>query len=155
MEDVLDFCALVLTILMSLVVGVWFCCSIAESIVKMRRQHKNLRYKALLRKNERLQSHLAEAVEENVRLRKRFRYKALLRENEHLKSLLADASQENVRLKKYHTEIRDRKVNTVSGTLRNGTRRHAREVPHRGIRAGERESSAEGIRRVAQTSELL
>src|SRR5919202_784351 len=125
MEDVLGFCALVLTILMSLVVGVWFCCSIAESIVKMRRQHKNLRYKALLRKNE------------------------------HLKSLLADAAQENVRLKKYHTEIRDRKVNTVSGTLRNGTRRHAREVPHRGIRAGERESSAEGIRRVAQTSELL
>ena len=150
MEDVLAVCALVLAILMSLVIGVWFCCSTAESIVKMRRQHKKLRYKALLRKNERQKSLLVEAAQENARLRKRFRYKALLRENEHLKGLLADAAQENVRLKRYHTEIIDRKINTVSGMLHNRTRRHAREVPRRGIRAVE--GSAEGIRRAAQTS---
>ncbi len=103
MEDVLGFCALVLTILMSLVLAVWFCCSIVKSIVKVRRRHKNLRYKALLRENERL------------------------------KSLLVEAAEENVRLKRYHTEIIRRKINGVSGTLRNGTRRHARELPPGGI----------------------
>jgi Na+-transporting methylmalonyl-CoA/oxaloacetate decarboxylase gamma subunit len=133
MEDVLGFCALVLTILMSLAIAVWFCCSIVESIVKMRRRHKKLRYKALLRDNKRLKSRLVEAVEEHVRLRKRFRYKALLRENERLKSLLAEAAEENVHLKRYHAEIIRRKINGVSGTLRNGTRRHARELPPGGI----------------------
>jgi hypothetical protein len=103
MEDVLGFCALVLTILMSLAIAVWFCCSIGESIVKMRRRHKKLRHKALLRENERL------------------------------KSLLAEAAEENVHLKRYHAEIIRRKINGVSGTPRNGTRRHTRELPPGGI----------------------
>lgn len=69
-EDVLGFCALVVTMLMSLGIVVWFSCSIADSLLKMSQRHKRLRYKALLRENERLKSCLANVEEENVRLRR-------------------------------------------------------------------------------------
>jgi hypothetical protein len=82
MEEVLGFCAAVLTILMSLAIAVWFCCSIAESLVKMRRRHKKRRYKALLRENERLKSFLADAAEENARLRKRYHTEIIRRKTD-------------------------------------------------------------------------
>jgi hypothetical protein len=69
MEDLLGFYALVLTMLMSLAIIVWFCCSIADSLLKMRQRHKKLKYKALLRENQRLKSLLADTAREH-RLRK-------------------------------------------------------------------------------------
>jgi hypothetical protein len=72
MEDVLGSYALVLTMLMSLAIVVWFCCSIADSLLKMRKmrqRHKRLKYKALMRENQRLKSLLADTVREQ-RLRK-------------------------------------------------------------------------------------
>ena len=69
-EDVLGFCALVLTMLMSLGIVLWFSCSIADSIIMMRQRHKKIRYKVLLRENERLKSSLAKVEEENFRLRR-------------------------------------------------------------------------------------
>lgn len=69
-EDVLGFCALVLTMLMSLGIVVWFSLCIMNSILKMKQRHKRLRYKTLLRENERLKSFLVEVEEENLRLRK-------------------------------------------------------------------------------------
>ncbi len=69
MEDVLGSYALVLTMLMSLAVVVWFCCSIAISLLKMRQRHKKSRYKALLRENQRLQRLLTDTAREH-RLRK-------------------------------------------------------------------------------------
>ena len=71
MESVLGFCALVLTMVMLLGVVVWFCGSIAENIMKMRRQPKNSKYNALLRENERLEGLLAVVVKENPHLRAR------------------------------------------------------------------------------------
>ncbi len=73
MEDVLGFFALVLTMLMTLSVVVWFCCSIVGSVVKTRRRLENSRYNALLRENKRLKSFLTEAEEENSHLRSRLR----------------------------------------------------------------------------------
>ncbi len=78
MEDILGFCALLLTVLMMLGVSVWFCCSIVESIIKMRQRHRKLRYKALLRENERLKSLLADTAQEH-RLRKIHRAEAIRR----------------------------------------------------------------------------
>jgi hypothetical protein len=69
-EDVLGFCALVLTMLMSLGIVVWFSLCIMNSILKMKQRHKRLRYTTLLRENERLKSFLADVEEENLRLRK-------------------------------------------------------------------------------------
>src|SRR3954470_19414185 len=69
-EDVLGFCALVLTMLMSLGIVVWFSCCIMNSILRMKQRHRRLRFKALFRENERLKSLLADAEEENLRLRK-------------------------------------------------------------------------------------
>ncbi len=69
MEDVLGSYALVLTMLMSLVIVVWFCCSIAASLLNMRQRHKRLKYKALMRENQRLKSLLADTAREH-RLRK-------------------------------------------------------------------------------------
>jgi hypothetical protein len=69
MEDVLGTYALVLTILMSLAIIVWFCCSIVDSLLKMRQRHKKLKYKALLRENQRLKSLLEDTAREH-RLRK-------------------------------------------------------------------------------------
>lgn len=85
MEEVLGSYALVLTMLMSLAIVVWFCWSIADSLLKMRHRHKTLRYKALIRENERLKSSLADVEEENLRLRK-----------------------------SYYTEVTRRKSNTIS-----------------------------------------
>jgi hypothetical protein len=45
MEDVLGFCALVMTVLMALMLYVWFCCSIVESFIKMHRGLKRAGYK--------------------------------------------------------------------------------------------------------------
>jgi hypothetical protein len=69
-EDMLGFCALVLTMLMSLGIVLWFSCCIINSILKMKQRHRRLRYKALLRENERLKSFLADVEEENLRLRR-------------------------------------------------------------------------------------
>lgn len=69
MEHVLGSYALVLTMLMSLAIVVWFCCSIAASLLKMRQRHKRLKYKALMRENQRLKSLLADSAREH-RLRK-------------------------------------------------------------------------------------
>ncbi len=65
MEDVLGFCALVLTVLMMLGLIGWFCCSIVESLMKIRRGLKKPRYRTLLRENERLKSILADTVQEH------------------------------------------------------------------------------------------
>ena len=64
MEDVLGSCALVLTMLMSLMIIVWFCCSTAASLLKMWQRYKKLKYKALLRENQRLKSLLTETARE-------------------------------------------------------------------------------------------
>ena len=65
MEEVLGFFALVLTMLMSLGIVVWFSCSIADKLIKMSQRHKRLRYKALMRENERLKRLLADAAKEH------------------------------------------------------------------------------------------
>ena len=69
MEDVLGSYLLLLMLLLSLAVVVWFCCSIVVTFLKMRQGQKNLRYKALLRENQRLRSLLADTTKEH-RLRK-------------------------------------------------------------------------------------
>jgi hypothetical protein len=69
MEDALGYGASVLTMLGLLSVAVWFCCTIAESLVKTRRRLKSSRYNALLKENERLRSFLADAEKENAGLR--------------------------------------------------------------------------------------
>ena len=68
MEEILGFCALVLTMVGLVGLIVWFCCSIVERIVRMRRRLKSSRYDALLKENRRLKSFLAD-VEEVSRLR--------------------------------------------------------------------------------------
>ena len=65
MEEMLGSYALVSTMLMSLAIVVWFSCSIAISLAKVRQQHKNLRYKDLLRENRRLRSLLADPANEH------------------------------------------------------------------------------------------
>jgi len=80
MEDVLGSYALVLTMLMSLAIVVWFSWSIAISLVKMRQRHRKLRYKALLRENQRLRSLLADTAKEH-RLRKVHRTEAIRRKS--------------------------------------------------------------------------
>jgi cell division protein YceG involved in septum cleavage len=69
MEDVLSSYVLILTMLMSLAIIGWFCCSIVDSLLKMRQQHKKLKYKVLLRENQRLKRLLADTAREH-RLRK-------------------------------------------------------------------------------------
>jgi hypothetical protein len=80
MEEVLGICALALTMLMSLGIVVWFCCSIAQSILKMSQRHRKLRYKALLRENQRLKSLLADTAKEH-HLRKVHRTEVLRRKS--------------------------------------------------------------------------
>jgi hypothetical protein len=65
MEEVLGFCALVLTMLMMLGITVWFCCSAVECVIKTRRGLKKPRYSTLLRENERLKSILADVAQEH------------------------------------------------------------------------------------------
>jgi hypothetical protein len=69
MEDVLGSYVLLMMMILSLAVVVWFCCSIVVTFLKMRQGQKNLRYKALLRENQRLRSLLADTTKEH-RLRK-------------------------------------------------------------------------------------
>jgi phage gp36-like protein len=82
MEDVLGSYVLLLTMLMALAVVVWFCCSIAVTFLKMRQEQKKLRYKALLRENERLRSLLADTAKEH-RLRKVHRIELVRRRSSH------------------------------------------------------------------------
>ena len=65
MEDVLGSYLLLLMLLLSLAVVVWFCCSIVVTFLKMRQGQKNLRYKALLRENQRLKSLLEDTAKEH------------------------------------------------------------------------------------------
>jgi hypothetical protein len=69
MEDMLGSYLLLVMLLLSLAVVVWFCCSIVVTFLKMRQGQKNLRYKALLRENQRLKSLLEDTAKEH-RLRK-------------------------------------------------------------------------------------
>jgi hypothetical protein len=64
-EEVLGFWALVLTMSMSFLIVVWLYCSIADSLLKMRQRHKKVRYKALLRENQRLKQLLADTAREH------------------------------------------------------------------------------------------
>ena len=65
MEEALGFWALVLTMAMSIGIVVWLCYSIADSLLKMRQRHKKLRYKVLLRENQRLKHLLADSAKEH------------------------------------------------------------------------------------------
>lgn len=78
MEEALGSYVLVLTMLMMLAIVVWFCCSIVIGLVKVNLRHKKLRYKALVRENERLRSLLADAAKEQ-RLRKTHRTEVVRR----------------------------------------------------------------------------
>ena len=80
MEEVLGSYALVLTMLMSLAIVVWFSWSIAIILVKMRQRHRKLRYKALLRENQRLKSLLTDTAKEH-RLRKVYRTEVIRRKS--------------------------------------------------------------------------
>ena len=64
MEDVLGS-YLLLVMILSLAVVVWFCCSIVVTFLKMRQRQKNLRYKALLRENQRLKGLLEDTAKEH------------------------------------------------------------------------------------------
>jgi cell shape-determining protein MreC len=108
MEEVLGSYALVSTMLMSLAIVVWFSCSLAISLAKVRQQHQNYRYKALLRENQRLRSLTANTAKEH------HLYKALLRENQRLRSLLADTAKEHRLWKFQRTELLRRKQNRIN-----------------------------------------
>jgi len=79
MEDVLgSYLLLGMLLLLSLAVVVWFCCSIVVTFLKMRQGQKNLRYKALLRENQRLKSLLEDTAKEH-QLRKLHRIELVRR----------------------------------------------------------------------------
>ena len=65
MEDVLGSYLLLVMMILSLAVVVWFCCSIVVTFLKMRQGQKNLRYKALLRENQRLKGLLEDTAKEH------------------------------------------------------------------------------------------
>ena len=88
MEEVLGFCALVLTMLMSLAIVAWFCWSIVASIVKMRQRHRKRRYRALLRENKRLKRLLADAAKEH-RFRKIHRTEVIRRKSNRIRRSVA------------------------------------------------------------------
>ncbi len=67
-ENALGLCAALLTMLMMLGLVVWFCCFVAENIVKTRRRLKDSKYEALFRENRRLKGFLADVAEEDPRL---------------------------------------------------------------------------------------
>lgn len=71
MESVLGFCALVLTVVMTLGVTVWLFGAIVENLIKMRQGLKPSKYEVLLRENKRLKSFLVDVAEENSHLRSR------------------------------------------------------------------------------------
>lgn len=68
-EEVLGFSVLVLTMVGLVSVAVWFCCSVAENIMKVGRRIKDSRYDTLSKENERLKGFLVKVEAENVRLR--------------------------------------------------------------------------------------
>ena len=78
MEDVLGSYLLLVMMILSLAVVVWFCCSIVVTFLKMRQGQKNLRYKALLRENQRLKSLLEDTAKEH-QLRKVHRIEVVRR----------------------------------------------------------------------------
>jgi hypothetical protein len=80
MEEMLGSWALALTILMSIAIIAWFCYSIAQSLLKVMQRHKRLRYKALIRENQRLKRSLADSAKEH-HLRKVHRTEAMRRES--------------------------------------------------------------------------
>ena len=80
MEEMLGSWALALTMLMSLAIIAWFCYSIAQSLLKVMQRHKRLRYKALMRENQRLKRSLADSAKEH-HLRKVHRTEAMRRES--------------------------------------------------------------------------
>ena len=82
MEDVLGSYLLLAMMILSLAVVVWFCCSIVVTFLKMRQGQKNLRYKALLRENQRLRSLLEDTAKEH-RLRKVHRIELVRRRSNH------------------------------------------------------------------------
>jgi hypothetical protein len=84
MEEVLGFCAWLLTVLMMLGASVWLCCSIVESIIKTRRRLRRARYYPLLSQNKRLKSALADSMEENFRLKKIYHTDAVRRKEARL-----------------------------------------------------------------------
>ncbi len=88
MEDVLGFCALILTMLMMLGITVWFCCSAVECVIKTRRGLKKPRYSTLLRENERLKSILADVAQEH-HLRKIHRSEIIRRMSNRLRQKAA------------------------------------------------------------------
>ena len=88
MEDVLGSYLLLVMMLLSIAVVVWFCCSIVVTFLKMRQGQKNLRYKALLRENQRLRSLLADTTKEH-RLRKVHRIELVRRRNNHARRNIA------------------------------------------------------------------
>jgi hypothetical protein len=90
MEDVLGFCALLLTVLMMLGVSVWFCCSIVEGFANVRRQFKKQPNRDIyLKQNRRLRRRLTDAAEENFRLRMGHRTDALRRKSERVSRKVA------------------------------------------------------------------
>jgi hypothetical protein len=84
MEDVLSFCAWVMAVSMLVGVSVWFCCSIVEGFMKMRRGLKRPGYHALVKRNKRLKRLLSAAAQENVRLRKGYHTDILPRKGERI-----------------------------------------------------------------------
>jgi hypothetical protein len=71
-DNVLDFGAWVLMVLMITSLALWFVCSIAENVRKAGRIQRSS-YDTLVRENERLRDSLADAREENAFLRKLYR----------------------------------------------------------------------------------
>ena len=69
-DDVLGFGVLVLMVLMTASLAVWFARSIVENAMKMGLYVRRSNYEALLRENERLKDSLVEAQERNDYLRK-------------------------------------------------------------------------------------
>ena len=69
-DDVLGFGVLVLIVLMTASLAVWFARSIVENATKMGLYVRRSNYEALLRENERLKDSLVEAQERNDYLRK-------------------------------------------------------------------------------------
>ncbi len=68
-DDVLAFGVLVLMVLMTASLAVWFACSIVENAMKMGLYVRHSNYEALLRENKCLKDSLVEAQERNDYLR--------------------------------------------------------------------------------------
>jgi len=87
-EDVLGSYLLLVMMILSLAVVVWFCCSIVVTFLKMRQGQKNLRYKALLRENQRLKGLLEDTAKEH-QLRKVHRIELVRRRSKRASRTIA------------------------------------------------------------------